>query len=76
MKSLIETAKTLQLDEKISPRNKIAMINLLNNIIRNVESMQDTFDGNDTRTNIQIVLNDYGGIEKLEDLLVREIDSR
>jgi hypothetical protein len=52
------------------------MINLLNNIIRNVESMQDTFDGNDTRTNIQIVLNDYGGIEKLEDLLVREIDSR
>ena len=74
MKSLIETAKTLQLNEKISPRNKIAMINLLNNIIRNVESMND--EGGDTRTNIQTVLKDYGGIEKLEDLLVREIDSR
>lgn len=74
MKSLIETAKTLQLDEKISPRNKIAMIKLLNNIIRNVESMNDE-GGGDTRTNIQTVLK-YGGIEKLEDLLEREIDSR
>ena len=76
-KTLWEAAKNFELlDEKISPRNKIAMINLLNNIIKNVESMQDVFDGNDTKTNVQIVLKDQGGIEKLEDLLVREIDSR
>jgi hypothetical protein len=74
MKSLIETAKTLQLDEKISPRNKVAMINLLNSIITDVESMKD--NGHNTRTNIQTILKDYGGIEKLEDLLAREIDSR
>lgn len=74
-KTLWEAAKNFELlDEKVSPRNKIAMINLLNNIIKNVESMQD--NGNDTKTNVQIVLKDQGGIEKLEDLLVREIDSR
>ena len=74
MESLIETAKTLQLDEKISPRNKVAMINLLNGIITDVESMKD--NGHNTRTNIQTILKDYGGIEKLEDLLAREIDSK
>ena len=74
MKSLIETAKTLQLNEKISQRNKTAMINLLDSIITDVESMKD--NGHNTRTNIQTILKDYGGIEKLEDLLAREIDSR
>ena len=74
MKSLIETAKTLQLDEKISPRNKVAMINLLNSIITDVESMKD--NGHNTRTNIQTILKDYGGIERLGNLLAREIDSK
>lgn len=74
MKSLIETAKTLQLDEKISPRSKVAMIDLLKSIITDVELMKG--NGRNTRTNIQTVLREFGGIERLENLLAREIDSK
>ena len=74
MKSLIETAKTLQLDEKISPRSKVAMIDLLKSIITDVELMKG--NGRNTRTNIQTVLREFGGIERLGNLLAREIDSK
>lgn len=81
MKSLIETAKTIQLDEKVSPRVKKSLDDFFEGLIDQVE---DIIEIEDARTKsdrdglIEMMLSNAGEdiTDDLEKLLKTEMDFR